>query len=236
MRLVAARPVHRSHRDVAPYPSDFEGRLGEIQDEPVFDAGGPEVGTDDGKVYALELLDRLELDDQLVGDEDVEAMNTDLDIVEDDRDLGFLVELDASLVENDTQAVVIDALEKARAESLVHVNGSADDVVRGGNLAVTRLLGDVLDLADHALAPFPDGRSGRLTRQPRTTLGLSGTESESIRLSNRFSSTLVGSQLVLYGLIDSNRLWKVKLSEIDEWVHAGGAGPDESSTKDEVER
>jgi excisionase family DNA binding protein len=23
------------------------------------------------------------------------------------------------------------------------------------------------------------------------------------------------------------RLWKFKLSEIDEWVHAGGAGPDE---------
>jgi len=29
------------------------------------------------------------------------------------------------------------------------------------------------------------------------------------------------------------RLWKFKLSEIDEWVHAGGAGQDESDADDE---
>ena len=29
------------------------------------------------------------------------------------------------------------------------------------------------------------------------------------------------------------RLWKFKLSEIDEWVHAGGAGQDESDTDDD---
>ena len=28
------------------------------------------------------------------------------------------------------------------------------------------------------------------------------------------------------------RLWKFKLSEIDEWVHAGGAGPEESDKKE----
>ncbi|HRS17552.1 MAG TPA: helix-turn-helix domain-containing protein [Thermoanaerobaculaceae bacterium] len=29
------------------------------------------------------------------------------------------------------------------------------------------------------------------------------------------------------------RLWKFKLSEIDEWVQAGGAGPDEHSPKED---
>ncbi|MEL7641066.1 MAG: helix-turn-helix domain-containing protein [Solidesulfovibrio sp.] len=28
------------------------------------------------------------------------------------------------------------------------------------------------------------------------------------------------------------RLWKFKLSEIDEWVHTGGAGPDEQGSRE----
>jgi len=32
------------------------------------------------------------------------------------------------------------------------------------------------------------------------------------------------------------RLWKFRLSEIDEWVHAGGAGQDEPGQKDKEDR
>ena len=42
---------------------DFERWLGEVQDQPVLTASGPEVGANHRKVDILEYLDRLELHD-----------------------------------------------------------------------------------------------------------------------------------------------------------------------------
>ena len=104
--------------------------LREVEDEAVLAIGRAKVGADDGEVHVGDLLDRLELDDDLVADEQVEAMQSDLDASVEHRDRNLAFERDSSASHFDDERVVVDGFEEAGTELAMNGVRRADDRTR----------------------------------------------------------------------------------------------------------
>jgi hypothetical protein len=75
---------------------DFESRFGEVQDQTVLTARGPEVGANDGEVDILDTSDRLELHDDQSRHQKVQPMMPNLCAAIEDRHGELPIELNPS--------------------------------------------------------------------------------------------------------------------------------------------
>jgi len=91
---------------------------------------GLEVGTDDREVDIFELTDRLDLQDDATIDQEVGAMESDLDIPVEDRDSHLRNEGDLSETEFNLQGAIIDGFEEARSQERMDLDSGSDDPVR----------------------------------------------------------------------------------------------------------
>ncbi len=88
-------------------------------------SGGAQVRSDDNEVDILQLLDRLELDDNKVGDKHVPSMTSVLLTVVEYSDLNLTFEIYASLGKLDR----VYRLQEAWTQRAVNLNGCPDDLV-----------------------------------------------------------------------------------------------------------
>ena len=122
----------RKHRlvGVAVYET-FELRLrAEVEQQPHFDVRRAKVVEKLLSIAGSQTLRCLELDDDLVLDRQVDSVVTDLDALKPNVKafLAFNGQLSAS--QHVRQCASIDRLEKAKAEPIVHVEKSTDDLAR----------------------------------------------------------------------------------------------------------
>ena len=99
--------------DLGTDASDIERRPGKVQDEAVVEAGGAQVGADDGEMDLFEVASGFELDDDAHIDQQIEAMQPDLYTKIANRNAELTPKRDVASVELDAQRVVINGFDEA---------------------------------------------------------------------------------------------------------------------------
>ncbi len=125
--------TRRRHGDVSEnkaLDAILEGRDVEVDEESDTLSAEPEVRQQLGLVYGFETLNGLELDDDRVVDHDVESIacvEMDPLVLERQRNLGGGRQAaEAQLI---NQTAPLDALQQARTEAPVHLDGGTDDLL-----------------------------------------------------------------------------------------------------------
>lgn len=88
---------------------------------------GAQVGPDYGEVQVGDVPDGLQLDHDLVGDEQIEAVQPDLYATVEDRGRELALERDSSCAQLDEERSLVDGFEEAGAELTMNRDGCADD-------------------------------------------------------------------------------------------------------------
>jgi hypothetical protein len=129
--------------DVPKHPAAAHDRVSEVYDEPYLETSGFEIGKGDSHVRLVDHVDRLDLDNNLPVDDEVDAVEANWNTVVADAHGKLPLVGDLPLVELNAHGLLIDTLEKAGAKLLVNLNCGGVDFAGQVAMEISRDVGHV---------------------------------------------------------------------------------------------
>ncbi len=109
---------------------DYQAGGVDVQQEARVQTGGFQIGPQLGKVNILKGMDCFQFQDDLLLDDEIQSLNSQVHSLEMDVDLQLPSERDASVLEGHFHGLLIDRLQEARAERLVNLHRRSEDSTR----------------------------------------------------------------------------------------------------------